>query len=931
MTSQAAEPAAARRPWYAMAPREVTAELDVDPDRGLDAAAVRDRRAEHGENRIASEPPPTRWTIALRELGDPMNLMLLVVSIASLVIGQLPVGIMVAALVVLNVVLGTQQELKALSAVDALAKMQTPQARVIRDGSLAEIPAPELVPGDILQLEAGDLVPADGRILRSASCEAQEAALTGESAPIPKGGAAIDAADVALGDRTSMLFQNTSITRGTATMVVTETGMGTEMGQIATMLSAVPPSKSPLQRELASLTKVLGVIAWTAVVIIVIIGFSRGQKIEAVLLLGISMAVSAIPTGLPTFVQAMLAFGAKKLAEAKAVVKNLGDVETLGATSAINSDKTGTLTLNEMMVRKLYYRGEWFNVSGDGYEKTGQITGAAGMPVPDFTRLAYGLCLDSDATVSDRGEVVGDPTEAALVVLAAKLGVDAEETRRSYPRVAEVPFDSDYKFMVTYHHVPLRGAVQFVGAIKGGPDVVLDRCSHVIQADGGEVPIDLVRDEILAANREMSEKGLRVLAFGIRELDGQEEAVQADPMGHVEQFRFVGMVGIIDPLRPSSLEAVRIAHAAGIDVRMITGDHAITAGAIGAELGLGPGAISGAEIQEMTDDEVKAALPRLHVFGRVTPQDKLRLAKLMQETGEVVAMTGDAVNDAAALKQADIGVAMGSGSEVTKQAAKMILTDDNFGTLVNAIRLGRGIYDKVTSYVRYQMTQLFSLVLLFLVASIMNINGGMPLTPLMVLYLNFFVCAVPIVMIMLDPTPDDIMNRPPRNTAEGIANKRSIGEWLLFGFVLFAITLVALLIAPGTMSPEEPNVPVTMAFAVMGLGTVFSALVMRRSPGSGLSAPIMGAVKILLIPTAMTVLAVQWGWLSGVLGTVPLNSDEWMTVLGLSLILPVVVELYKLLRRDAAKAPEPDGGLGNVLPERALATTGPGRESGGRK
>lgn len=923
--SQTLDRAVAQRPWYAMTPQEVSAALEVDPDRGLDSATVTARRAEHGENKIASEPPPTRWTIALRELGDPMNLMLVVVSIASLLIGQRSVGVMVAALVVLNVVLGTQQELKALSAVDALAKMQTPQVRVIRDGSLAEIPAPELVPGDVLQLEAGDLVPADGRILRSASCETQEAALTGESAPIPKGSAAIDGDDVSLGDRTSMLFQNTSITRGTATMVVTDTGMTTEMGRIASMLSAVPPSKSPLQRELASLTKVLGIIAWAAVAIIVVIGFARGQRIEAVLLLGISMAVSAIPTGMPTFVQAMLAFGAKKLAEAKAVVKNLGDVETLGATSAINSDKTGTLTLNEMMVRKLYYRGEWFSVSGDGYEKSGRVTGAAGQPVPDFTRLAYGLCLDSDATVSDHGDVVGDPTEAALVVLAAKLGVDAEETRRAYPRVAEVPFDSDYKFMVTYHNVPLDGSTELVGLIKGGPDVVLDRCSHVQQVDGTEVPIDQVRDEILDANRRMSEQGLRVLAFGLRRLTGHTDAVTADPMGHVEQFRFVGMVGIIDPLRPSSLEAVRIAHAAGIDVRMITGDHAITAGAIGAELGLGPGAISGAEIQQMTDDELKAALPQLHVFGRVTPQDKLRLAKLMQEAGDVVAMTGDAVNDAAALKQADIGVAMGSGSEVTKQAANMILTDDNFGTLVNAIRLGRGIYDKVTSYVRYQMTQLFSLVLLFLVASALNINGGMPLTPIMVLYLNFFVCAVPIIMIMLDPTPEDLMTRPPRNTAEGIANSRSVAEWLLFGFVLFAITLAALLLAPGTMSPEVPNVPVTMAFAVMGLGTVFSALVMRRSPGSGLAAPILGALKILLIPAAMTVLAVQWDGLNSLLGTVPLNSDEWLAALGLSLILPAVVELYKLIRRTASKTQESAGGLENVLPGRALSVTGSGK------
>jgi len=484
--------------------------------------------------------------------------------------------------------------------------------------------------------------------------------------------------------------------------------------------------------------------------------------------------------------------------------------------------------------------------------------------------------------------------------------------------------------MVTYHHVPLEGGgggTRFLGLIKGGPDVVLDRCSHVQLGDGTEVPIEQAREELLEANRRMSEQGLRVLAFGLRELNGLEEAVQADPMGHVEQFRFVGMVGIIDPLRPSSLEAVRVAQAAGIEVRMITGDHAITAGAIGAELGLGPGAISGAELHAMTDDEVKAALPRLHVFGRVTPQDKLRLAKLMQETGDVVAMTGDAVNDAAALKQADIGVAMGSGSEVTKQAAKMILTDDNFGTLVHAIHLGRGIYDKVVSYVRYQMTQLLSLVLLFLVASVFGINGGMPLTPLLVLYLNFFVAAAPVAMIMLDPTPDDIMSRPPRDTSEGIANPRSIGEWLLFGFTLFASTLAALLLAPGTPSPTEPSVPVTMAFAVLGLGTVFGALVMRRSPASGLEPPILDAVKVLLIPAALTVLAVQWRWLGGVLGTVPLSADQWIAVLGWSLVLPAVVELYKLVRRNrGAQESKPSGGLQNVLPERVLATTGESTE-----
>ncbi len=568
-------------------------------------------------------------------------------------------------------------------------------------------------------------MPADGRILRSATLETQEAALTGESAPIPKDAATIADPDTTLGDRTNSVFQNTQVTRGTASVVITDTGMTTQMGQIASMLSSVKQAKSPLQRELDSLTGVLGWIAWGAVAVIIITGLIRGDDLAAVILLGISMAISAIPTGMPSFVQAMLSFGSRQLAEHNAVVKNLTDVETLGATSAINSDKTGTLTMNEMTVESLYLAGEWFTVGGNGYEKTGEILRAAGAPNPDFGNLALGLTLCSDATVSDDGAVVGDPTEAALVVLAAKMGADAELTRSQYPRVSEVPFDSAYKFMGTYHQLTLNGVTGLYLLVKGGPDVVLDRCSTVSTADG-PASIEVAGQTVLDANRKLSEQGLRVLAFAVRRFE-PGEAVPADPMDGVKDLTLVGLVGIIDPLRPSSKEAVRIAHAAGIDVRMITGDHAITAAAIGSKLGLGPGAASGADIQAMTDDELKAALPNLHVFGRVTPEDKLRLARLMQENGDVVAMTGDAVNDAAALKQADIGVAMGSGSEVTKQAGKMILVDDNFGTLVTAVKLGRAIYDKIVSYVRYQMSQLFSLVLLFLVASLFNINHGVPL------------------------------------------------------------------------------------------------------------------------------------------------------------------------------------------------------------
>jgi len=882
-------------PWFTQEPDAVVAAFETDRERGLTVDEAARRLAEHGPNSIAAEKPPSLWQVSLSQLADPMNVMLVIVAVISLLIDQVSVGVVVGALVVLNVFLGASQEMKAKASVDALAKMQIPQAKVFRGGSLVQIASTDVVPGDIVSVEAGDIVPADGRILKSATLETQEAALTGESAPIPKDAAALTDPDTTLGDRANMVFQNTQVTRGTASIVITDTGMGTQMGQIASMLSSVKQAKSPLQRELDSLTGVLGWIAWGAVAIIIITGLIRGQEIAAVILLGISMAISAIPTGMPSFVQAMLSFGSRQLAEHNAVVKNLTDVETLGATSAINSDKTGTLTMNEMTVESLYLAGEWFTVGGNGYEKSGEIRRVAGQPNPDFTPLALGLTLCSDATVSDDGAVIGDPTEAALVVLAAKMGADAELTRAQYPRATEVPFDSAYKFMATFHEVPRDGSTQLVALVKGGPDVILERCSSVMTADGS-VSIEQQRQTVLDANRQLSEQGLRVLAFAVRRFPAGT-AVPADPMAEVKDLELVGLVGIIDPLRPSSKEAVRIAHEAGIEVRMITGDHAITAAAIGAKLGLGPGAASGADIQAMSDDELKAALPNLHVFGRVTPEDKLRLARLMQETGDVVAMTGDAVNDAAALKQADIGVAMGSGSEVTKQAGKMILVDDNFGTLVTAVKLGRAIYEKIVSYVRYQMSQLFSLVLLFLVASLFNINSGVPLTPIMILFLNFFVSIFPVIVILLDPVPDGIMLKPPRDPKKTIANGGAVTLWFAYGGVLFLMTLVPLLVFADQASPNTPNVPVTMTFVVAAFGAILGGLAMRRDPESGLVGPILVAVKWLSIPLALTVAAVEIGFLQRLVGTTSLDGTQWLICIGLALVVPLFVEVEKWIRR----------------------------------
>ncbi|MFN8105224.1 MAG: cation-translocating P-type ATPase [Acidimicrobiia bacterium] len=894
-----AAPAADGQPPYACDAAEVVASLHADPVAGLDDAEAKVRLARYGPNEITSETPPSVWAIAVGQFRNPMNIMLVAVSVVSFAIGEVSTGIMVGLLIVLNVVLGSRQELKARESVTALSSLQVPQAKVLRDRSLMLVPAVDLVPGDVVQVEAGDIVPADGRILRSATLETQEAALTGESAPIGKDATTLASADVALGDRSNMLFQNTSVTRGTGTMVVTATGMQTQMGRIASMLTAVERTRSPLQRELDSLTKVLGLIAWGAVAFIFVVGLLRGMAAQELFLLGTAMAISAIPTGLPAFVSGLLSVGAKQLADAKAIVKNLTDVETLGATSAINSDKTGTLTMNEMMVSVMYANGTWFGVEGEGYAKTGAITAAAGAAVPDFTNLALGLVLASDATVADDGAVVGDPTEAALVVLAAKLGAGAEETRRSYPRLAEVPFDSEYKFMATFHRATLDGVERVVQLVKGGPDVVLGRCAR----SGGplsdtHVPIADARSDIEAANARMGEQGLRVLAFAARFVGEDElETMQSEPMSLTGDLDFVGLVGIIDPLRSEAKGAVRTALGAGIDVRMITGDHAVTAESIGRDLGLGPGAISGTELQALSDDELARRLPDLHVFGRVSPEDKLRLARIMQDQGLVVAMTGDAVNDAAALKQADIGVAMGSGSEVTKQAGRMILTDDNFGTLVHAVEIGRRVYDKVVAYVRYQMTQLLGLVMLFVAATVFNVNEGVALTPMMVIYLLIFVTAAGVVVIALDPGDPDIMERPPRDPKMPITNRVAVTHWVVYGAVLAVAAFVPLVWGPDNPSTTGPSASLTMTFVVMGLGTVFNALANRRDPASGLASPILTALGVSLFPVAMVFGATQLPSLQHGLLTQQLSGLQWLATIGLALALPLVIETAKWLRR----------------------------------
>jgi P-type Ca2+ transporter type 2C len=901
MTTTTTKPSGENVPWYARSAQDVTAQLGVDADQGLGAGEAERRLAQYGPNELPTEPPPSMWSVAWSQLVNPMNIMLLLVVAASFAIVQIATALVVLGLVTFNVVMGSVQELKARASVEALAKLQVPHARVRRDGQVEQIESAALVPGDIVLLEAGDVVPADGRITSSATLEVQEAALTGESAPVPKDPGTLPGGEVAVGDRTNLVFQNTQVTRGTATFVVTGTGTGTEMGRIAGMVTATKRTKSPLQLELDGMTKVFGLIAFLAVAIIAVFGLVRGQDTTTLLLLCISTAIASIPTGLPTFVEAMLSSGARRLAEAKAVVKSLSDVETLGGTTVINSDKTGTLTMNAMTATQMLGGGDWFTIEGNGYQKTGAILGVGGGTLPDFRNLALGLVLCTDATVGDDGSVIGDPTEAAFVVLAAKMGVGAEQTREAMPRLAEVPFDSEYKFMATFHDRPewLSGPIvqqPHFESVKGAPDVVLQRCSQALW-HGQVVPVATVREEILAANRKLSERGLRVLAFAARDLDDTEMAAAlANPMAAVAGLVFVALVGIMDPLRAEAKAAVRTALGAGVDVRMITGDHTITARAIADELGLGPGVITGTELQHLTDEQVIEQLPRLHVFGRVAPEDKLRLAQLMQQSGDVVAMTGDAVNDAAALKQADVGVAMGSGSEVSKQAAKIVLTDDNFATLVRAVDLGRDIYRRISTYIRMQLTILSSVLQLMVYATIFNINGGVALFPLQLLFAKFFVVITAVIGFIVDVPDPGVMQRPPRKPGTKIVTRPWIIRWFIFGFVVAVTALLVLNFGPGKPSTTHASVNMTMAFAIVSLSAVNIGLVMRRERQAPWSSPMFPYLGWIILGWILTWAAVELGMLQRLLDTTSLSGREWIIVLALSLLAPAVVAVDKVLQ-----------------------------------
>jgi P-type Ca2+ transporter type 2C len=893
--------------WHELSLEGAVRELGVEPERGLTSEDAAERLTRYGPNKFAEAQGESRWHAFLRQYQDPMQIVLLAAGVISIYpVKQPGTGIVILLLTLLNAVLGLNQEGKAAAAVAALQKMMIVKARVRRDGALAQLPAEHLVPGDVVAIEAGDVVPADGRVLAAATLEVAEAALTGESLPVGKGVDPVATPDAALGDRTDMVYMNTNVTRGTGEFVVTATGMATEVGHISGMLQRQEASKSPLTVQLEKLTKQLVTIAGLALVVSVVLNMARGQSFTEVFTVAVAFSIAAIPTGLPAVVTTILSRGTRLLADANAIIKRLRSTETLGATSAICSDKTGTLTLNQMTAVELTIPGRRYAVSGGGYSTEGQIKRVAGEPDVPLEQFMFPLVLACDAVLTPTGEMIGDPTEGALVVLGEKGGLDIGATRERYPRVAELPFDTAYKLMATFHRMADEAGEDVVRCfVKGAPDQLLARAwSHLDPELATAVVDEDFKARYLAENERLAAKGLRVMATARKDFAPADFDPRADLLELMDGLTLLALVGIVDPPRPTAKAAIATAHDAGIQVRMITGDHAITAAAIAADLGIRGRAISGAQFAEMSDDEAHREIDDIGVIARVTPEQKVRLVDILKRKGHVVAMTGDGVNDAPALKQSDIGIAMGiTGTEVSKEAAAMILTDDNFATIVKAVELGRGLYDNLVKYIRFQMGVLAGLILTFVGASILNIVSGIPLLPLQTLWVNFTTQVFQAIGLGYGKPSEGLMERRPRKPERPILSGGDTRWFIVAGVVMAGATLGVI---AGAEHTDSDALARTMGLTTFSLANLFFSFTARDALHSVFSLDTFGDRMFLitsLMSAAAIILGTELGFFQRILNTEQLTGNQWLICIGAGLAVVAVSEVWKfVLRRGEAKA-----------------------------
>lgn len=782
---------------------QTAAELKTDISTGLTAAEAQRRLAEGGRNVLPTGEETSLLKILISQFADVMVLMLLAAVAVSVFLREYSDAIVILVIVVLNAALGTYQEYRAEQALAALSAMQVPRVRIKRDGQVSEITAEELVPGDLVLLQEGDRIPADGRLVVAKSLNIEEAALTGESQPVEKSVAAISETDVPLGDRLNMAFMGTAINFGRGEMIVTGTGLKTELGKIAEMLMGVEEKQTPLQVQIHKLSLTLIRGALVVVALVFVVGLLRGFALDQMLITAIGLAVAAVPEGLPAIITVSLSLGAARMVKRNALIRKLPSVETLGSVTVICSDKTGTLTKNEMTATRLALPGiDDVDVSGIGYTPEGDFkVGQESLDPktdPQVGRFLKAMALDTDAYLerdeSGRFNVVGDTTEGALLVAAQKIGWTRQQLEKDLPRVAELPFSSERKAMTTVHEIVSSQADglfdgKYIAITKGAPDRLIDWAKYEHRPEG-VVELSPERRQIWYNHvNNMAAQGLRVLGVAYRPL----EAVPAEMTPQIERdLNLLGLVGILDPARPEAKAAVKKARAAGIRPIMITGDHALTAEAIASDLGIlrdGERAITGSELEKMDQAQLVEALQRTSAFARVSPEHKLKLVKALQSTGEVAAMTGDGVNDAPALKQADIGVAMGiTGTEVSKGAADMVLTDDNFASIVAAVEEGRTIYDNIRKFVRYLLSSNVGEILVMLVAIL--IGMPIPLLAIQILWVNLVTDGLPAIALGFEPGEADVMNRSPRPKGESIFARGLGRQVIVLAIVLAAVTLI---------------------------------------------------------------------------------------------------------------------------------------------
>jgi Ca2+-transporting ATPase len=899
------QPATAGQNWYARSPDEVAAGLGVEPATGLSGARAAELLAANGPNALPEEKPKPGWRRFLEQYRSYMQIILIAAAVVSLIIKEWSTGVLLILLTVLNAVIGMRQEGKAESAMNALKSMMKATARVRRDGAEAQIPADQVVAGDVVLISAGDEVPADGRIIAASALQIDESALTGESTPAAKGADTLPDAELNPGDQVNMAFMNTPVTHGSGTMIVTGTGSNTELGKISGMLAATAVEESPLTKEMNRLTLWIAAAAGLTMIVMFVLGRARGQAWDHLFTAAVSLAIAAIPEALPTVAQTILSLGGADLAKRNAIVKDLPSVETLGFTSAINSDKTGTLTMNQMTAVEVVAPANRYSISGSGYDLDGSVQHAAGAaPTIEDAILPY--IVASDAKLVD-GKVVGDPTEGALLVLGHKAGLDIDGTRAELPRLATLPFDPTYKLMAAFCSATDASGRQVVRCfVKGAAPAVMERATTALR-DGASVPWDDSAEERGRVEMERMEgEGYRVMAAATRELDPADFDAEGDLLGYVTGLQMTSLVGMVDPPRDESKDAVAAAQAAHIRVRMVTGDDVTTGAAIARQLGIDGEAILGADFAALPEAERLARIDQIGVVGRVAPEHKVLLADTLKQKGDVVAMTGDGVNDAPAIKAADIGIAMGSGTEVAKNAGRMILSDDNFATIVFAVEQGRKIYDNLTKYIRFVLVLLVAFVLTFLGATLFNIAAGEPFTPAQVLWIHFFVNAPFGFALGFDRETPGLMGLRPRRRGASVLSRGMITTVSLSGLVI-TIGLLTIL-ELGKSHFHSAAIGNSIAFTAFALCLIVAAVECRSETDTALTTATFDSKQMnwaMIGEFILAVLVTQMDVFHRLLGTVDINLRQFAWALIPALALFVLWEIGKLIvrRGGAAKAP----------------------------